>query len=124
MLGGKHTGKVVPHIGNPVNVPLGLTTNKPSKVVVWGSGWVSIDPAILHLSEVGLEEVDLMLIVWVWRVGRASPHAEVVEKSSSSQVRGSLGDQLRPPHVRVPQSGGVHGDLDTLLAGSICRVLV
>jgi hypothetical protein len=29
-------GKVVPDVGDPVDVPLGLTTNEPAEVVVWG----------------------------------------------------------------------------------------
>jgi len=35
-----------------------------------------------------------------------------------------LGNQLRPPHVAVPLGGAVDGDLGTLLATSISRVLV
>lgn len=43
-----------------------------------------------------------------------------------SLVDGSfgLGDQLRPPHVAVPLGCAVDGDLGTLLATGIARVLV
>lgn len=29
-----------------------------------------------------------------------------------------------PPHIRVPFSSGINGNFDTLLARTICRVLV
>lgn len=47
-------GKVVPQVGNPVNVPLRDTTNEPSQVVVRVSVGISVDPSIFHLSEVRL----------------------------------------------------------------------
>lgn len=48
--------KVVPNIGDPVNVPLGLAANEPSQVVVRGRARISVDPSVFHLSEVGLAE--------------------------------------------------------------------
>lgn len=110
----------MPNIRHPVNIPLALTANKPPKVVIRASSWVSVDPTILHLREVAFEEVDLMLIIWVWWVCSALLHGEVVVQPSSSQVCGGLGDQFRPPHVRVPQGSRVDGDLDSLLGGTVC----
>lgn len=52
-----HTSKVVPDIVDPVNLPLGLTTNEPLQVVVGDSSRLSVDPSVLHLSEVRLAEV-------------------------------------------------------------------
>lgn len=46
--------KVVPNIGNPVDVPLGLTTDKPSQIVVRGGAGISVDPSVFHLSEMRL----------------------------------------------------------------------
>lgn len=135
-------GKVVPHVGDPVDVPLGLTANEPAEVVVWGGGGVAVDPAVLHLGEMrlaivlleadtgrfpgrlNLQEVDLMLVAGVWWVGVGLLHAEVVVKGSRAEICLCLRNQLSPPHVRVPKSGWVNGDLDTLLASTICWVLV
>lgn len=46
--------KVVPNIGDPVNIPLGLATNEPSQVVVRGGACIPVDPSVFHLSEVRL----------------------------------------------------------------------
>jgi hypothetical protein len=116
-------GKVVPDVGDPVDVPLGLTANEPAKVVVWAL-WVAVDPSVLHLSEVRLEEVDLVLVVGVWRVGAGLLHAEVVVERSGTEVGLGLGNELSTPHVGVPEGGGVNGDLGSLLGRTICRVLV
>ena len=114
----------MPNIRHPVNIPLALTANKPPKVVIRGSGWVPVDPTILHLREVAFKEVDLVLIIWVWWVCSTLLHREVVVQPSSPQVCSGLGDQLRPPHVRIPQGSGVDGDLDSLPGDIVCWVLV
>lgn len=49
-------GKVVPHIGNPVNIPLRDTTNEPTQIVVRVVVGVSVDPSVFHLCEVRLAE--------------------------------------------------------------------
>lgn len=48
--------KVVPNIGDPVNIPLGLAANKPSQVVVRSGARIPVDPSVFHLSEVRLAE--------------------------------------------------------------------
>jgi hypothetical protein len=47
-------GKVMPDVGNPVDIPFGLAADEPAEVVIGGSGGVTIDPTVLHLGEVGL----------------------------------------------------------------------
>jgi hypothetical protein len=73
---------------------------------------------------VRLEEVDLMLVAGVWWVCSRLLHAEMVVESSSTEVGLGLWNQLCSPHVGVPKSSWVNGDLDTLFGRTICRVLV
>lgn len=70
------------------------------------------------------QEVDLVLVIGVWRVGGSLLHAEVIPQGASAEVGLRLRNEFRPPHIRVPQRGGINGDLDTLLAQAICRILV
>lgn len=86
----------MPHVRNPVNLPLGLTSNVPLEVVGRVVGRVTVDPAILHFGKVGFEKVDLVLIVRVGSIGVGLFHREVVVKSTRAEVSLGLGDELSP----------------------------
>lgn len=64
-----------------------------------------------------LKEVDLMLKVGVGSIGILAAHGEMVKEPARSQVGPGLGDQLRPPHVGVPESSRVNGNLDAVGVG-------
>lgn len=71
-----------------------------------------------------LEETDLVFVSRTWDVGRRPLDGVVVVDCSLVDGSFGLGNQLRPPHVAVPLGCAVDGDLGTLLATSIARVLV
>ena len=65
-----------------------------------------------------------MLVARVRGVGSRLLHREMIEESSGSQVGSGLRDELRTPHVTVPEGSGRDRELDSLLGEIICRVLV
>jgi len=85
---------------------------------------LAADPAVLELGEVALEEADLVLVCRAWHVGRRPLDGVVVVDCALVDGGLGLGNQLRPPHVTVPLGRAVNGDLGSLLATSIARVLV
>lgn len=117
--------KVVPNIGLPNSAPLGLTGNCPSQCVV--RTWLTRSSTALQLSEVTLEESDLMFSVQAWCVGILARDREVVEELSGNDCgsRGLLWNQLGSSHVLpIPVCSVVEGDLDTLVGSGVRRVLV
>jgi hypothetical protein len=48
----------------------------------------------------------------------------MIPQCPGAQVCGSLRDQLRAPHVRVPERGGRDGELDALLGDIVGGILV
>ena len=65
-----------------------------------------------------------MLVARIRGVGSRLLHREMIEESPGSQVGRGLRDELRPPHVTVPESGGRDRELGSLLGEIVCRVLV
>ena len=61
-------GDVVPDVGLEIDLPLALAADHPLQVGVGGS-LLAVDPAVLHLCEVALEEADLVLVGRAWDVG-------------------------------------------------------
>lgn len=116
-------GDVVPHVSDELDLPLALSAYHPLQVGVARSA-LAVDPAILELREVALEEGDLVLVGRAGHIGGAALDAEVVVYFSACDGGLGLGDELCAPHVAVPLCGVVDGDLDTLLAAGICGVLV
>ena len=114
----------MPHTSFPDRVPLRHASHHPAQVLIWARIGVSVDPTILHLREMALEEVDLVLIVWVWSIRVRSHHTKVVVDLALVDSGGGLRDKLSTPHIGVPFCGRVDGDLHTLLGDCIRRVLV
>ena len=78
-------GKVVKDTGLPlINTPLALLADHPLQLGVAGAR-LATDPAGLELSEVALEEVDLVLAEQTWGVvllagdGEVIPHLALVD---------------------------------------------
>jgi hypothetical protein len=65
-----------------------------------------------------------MLIRCTWHIRAGPLDRKVVVHMAFVDGSRRLRDQLHPPHATVPFRGAVNGNLDTLLGGSICRVLV
>ena len=105
---------VVPHISVERDFPLALSADHPLQVGVGGAR-LAVDPSVLQLREVALEEADLVLIGRGGNVGSRALDREVVVDVSFVDGGCSLGDQFGPPHVRVPFCGAVDGDLSALL---------
>lgn len=115
-------GNVMPDTGLPESLPLALAADHPLQVGVLVA-LLAVDPSVLHLGEVGLEEVDLMLMEDARGVLVAAHHGEVVEDLALVDRGLGLRNQLRPPHVAVPLGRRVDGDLRALLRAGIDRVL-
>lgn len=116
-------GNVVPDTSIPNSVPLGSSSDLPSQCWVAGAGCAA-DPARLQLSEVALEEGDLVLAVQAGRVGGAAHDAEMVVDLAAVDGRGGLRDQLRAAHVlAIPVSSAGQANLGTLLGASVGGVL-
>lgn len=95
----------MPDVGLPGDIPLGNSSNLPSQCGVAGTGGAA-DPARLQLSEVALEEADLVLAVQARGVGVAALDAEMVVDLSTVDGRGGLGDQLGAAHgLAIPVGG-------------------
>lgn len=71
-----------------------------------------------------VQEVDLVLVGRVRGVRGRLLHAEVIVQTSRPKVGCGLRDQLSSPHIGVPESCRVDGDLDTLSGDRVGRVLV
>lgn len=98
-------GNVVPDVSFPGNVPLGSSSNLPSQRGVAGAGSAA-DPTRLQLSEVALEEADLVLAVQARGVGGAALDAEMVVDLAAVDGRGGLRDQLGAAHgLAIPVGG-------------------
>ena len=85
---------------------------------------LAVDPPILQLREVALEEADLVLVRGTRDVRRRPLDREVVVHSTSVDGSLRLRDQLGSPHVTVPLGCAVDRDLRALFATGICGVLV
>lgn len=113
----------MPHVCYQLDLPLALATHEPLQVRVARSA-LAIDPAVLQFCEVALEERNLVLIGRAGHVGCAPLDAEVVVHLAAGDGSLGLRNELRTPHVAVPLCGVVDGDLGSLLAARIGRVLV
>lgn len=117
-------GNVVPHIGVPVDAPLGLAADAPPQQGVRDARGARL-PAGLELGEVALEEGDLVLAGQGGGVGVLAHEREVVEDLALVDGSRGLGNQLGTAHVlAVPVGRVVEGDLGTLLGAAVGRVLV
>lgn len=118
-------GNVVPDIGGPVgNVPLRDAADHPVEGVGGGFGGTGKQTR-LQLGEVGLEETDLVLLGLRRGVGGRVLQGEVVVDLAGVDGSGRLGDEFGPAHgLALPVAGVVDGDLGTILAGGVGRVLV
>lgn len=114
----------MPDIGIKGGAPLGLSLNSPLESWVAGSGSTGVQ-SVLQLSEVGFEEVNLMLQVGAGSIGVSSLDREVVVDTALVDWSAGLWNQLGTSHVlTVPVSSSVNGDLDTLVGGGVCWILV
>ena len=112
-------GNVVPLVGNELNVPLGDTSNVPLKVGVGRARG-----AVLELSEMRLEESDLVFVGGRRGVLGGSLDGEVVVDLALVDGCLGLGDEFGAQHgLAVPFRGLVDGDLYTLLGSSVGGVL-
>ena len=84
----------------------------------------SVDPSVLQLCEMALEETDLVFVCRTRNIGSGSLDREVVIYSAFVDSSCGLRNELRPPHVAVPLGCVVDRDLGTLLAASVPGVLV
>lgn len=95
----------MPDVSLPGDIPLGNSSNLPSKRGVAGAGRAA-DPARLQLSEVALEEADLVLAVQARGISIAALDAEMVVDLSAVDGRCGLGDQLSAAHgLAIPVGG-------------------
>lgn len=116
-------GHVMPYLGLPLRLPLGVLRDHELQVRVVGA-LLAGDPAVLHLDEVRLEEADLVLAVLGGGVGVLAHHAEVVEDLAAVNSGLGLRDQLDTSHVlAVPEGRAVERKFGALFRYLICRVL-
>lgn len=116
-------GNVVPHVGVPVDAPLGLATNAPPQQGIRSASGARL-PAGLELGKVALEEGDLVLAGKGRGVGVLAHEREVVEDLALVDGGRGLGDQLGTAHgLAVPEGRLVEGDLGTLAGARVGRVL-
>lgn len=113
----------MPLIRLQLRLPLALSAHHPLQVGV-RRALLAVDPAVLQLCEVALEEADLVLVGCAGDVGGAPFDAEVVVHGALVNGSLGLGNQLRAPHVAVPFCSVVDGDLCALLGVCIAWVLV
>lgn len=92
---------VMPDVWIKGGSPLASSTDEPLQTSV-GLPRLAADPAVLHLSEVALEEVDLVLVVDAGRVRGGALHREMVPDFARVDGGGGLRDELGAPHVAVP----------------------
>lgn len=113
-------GNVVPLICNKLGVPLRDTTNVPLQV-----GVTATAGTVLQLSEVALEEGNLVLVRRGGLVGAGCLDREMVVKLALVDGLGGLRDELRPQHsLAIPLGSLINSDLDTLLRAGVGRVLI
>lgn len=119
----------MPHAGLPRrHTPLGLLVDHPLQHRIC-RGALAAEPAVLHLGEVALEEVDLVLAGDAGRAGGGAVdvarHAEVVKDLARGDGGRRLRDQLDAAHrLAVPVGRGVEREAHALGRGGVGRVLV
>lgn len=116
-------GDIVPHVGQPLGLPLALLAGHPLQVGVAGA-LLAADPAVLELGEVALEEANLVLAVDARRVLVAAQNREVIEHLAAGNGGLGLRDQLDAAHgLAVPEGRRVEREARTLLADRVVWVL-
>lgn len=114
---------VVPNVGLPLRLPLGVLRDHELQVGVLGA-LLTGDPAVLQLGKVAFEEADLVLAVLRRGIGILAEYAEVVKHFAAVDSSLSLGDQLDASHVlSIPEGGRVQCKLGSLLRYRVRRVL-
>lgn len=113
---------IVPLVRLELRLPFALAPDHPLQVRV-GRARLAIDPPVLELGEVALEEGDLVFVCGAGHVCCGSLDGEVVVYRALVDGGFGLGDEFCPPHVRVPLCGVVNRDLHTLLGSRVAGVL-
>lgn len=85
---------------------------------------LSVDPSVLQLCEMALEETDLVFVCRTRNIGSGPLDREVVIYSAFVDSSCGLRNELRPPHVAVPLGCIVDRNLGTLLTASVPGILV
>lgn len=91
---------VVPLVCLELDLPLALAAHHPLQVGVRSTG-LTVDPSVLQLREVTLEEADLVLVCRTGDVGGASLDREVVVYGALVDGSLCLRDELSAPHILV-----------------------
>jgi len=116
-------GNVVPDAGLPFNLPLALLVGHPLEIRIAGT-LLAGDPAVLELSEMALEEADLVLVVGAGRVGVLAHDAKMIKDLAGGNGRLGLRDQLSAAHsLAVPEGCAVESELGALLRDCVVGVL-
>ncbi len=114
----------MPNASLPSNAPLRVTSNIPSEQRVTRST-LSRDPSQLELSEMGLEEANLVFPVDARSIGHIMHDAEMIPNCSIVDCCTRLGDQFCSAHVLpIPISSRVQGELGTDRTARIGGILV
>jgi hypothetical protein len=92
---------VVPLVRLELSLPLALAADHPLQVGVRCAG-LSVDPAVLELGEVTLEEADLVLVCRTGDVGGTPLDREMVEDGALVNSGFGLRNEFGAPHVLVP----------------------
>ena len=101
---------VVPDVCVPRRIPLRRAANVPVQAAVAGA----LPAAVLELSEVALEEADLVLVGGDGGVGRGALQIEVVHNVALVDADSALRDELGAAHVlAMPVRRAVNGELGT-----------
>jgi hypothetical protein len=96
----------VPFVGLELRLPLALSADHPLQVGVRCTG-LPIDPAVLELREMALEEADLMLVCRTGDIGGTPLDREMVEDGTFVDSCLGLRDEFGAPHVLVSKSAFV-----------------
>lgn len=115
----------MPHTRIPRrHTPLALLIHHPLQLQITRPT-LPRNPAILHLREVALKEINLVLTIHTRRVGPIAHHAEMVVDFALIDSRGGLWDQLDASHgLAIPVGGAVEGEFGALLGDGVGGVFV
>jgi hypothetical protein len=91
---------VVPLVCLQLDLPLALAAHHPLQVGVRSTG-LAVDPSVLQLSEMALEEADLVLVRRTGDIRGASLDREVVVYGALVDGSLCLRNELSSPHVLV-----------------------